>query len=161
MEYTKEVLEIGGATVDELEDKLKTAQIKVHPVVKGMIQSAEFFVETERKKNMLAVVPASSLPKATGMTTEMFLEHVAEKMNLKLCPPEVAIWYRLQHLDQPALGRMGYELIASPELTDGYGLSNYFTIESHDNGLALGDYGNIGAGNLYHPQSIVFLIPEK
>jgi len=97
---TKEIIQSGGRTTEQLETDLEQADIKIPDNVKFMLHSPDFSTSKESGSETLITLTVADL-KITGQTTLENIYKRAEELGLELCPAEVGPSYRLQYLDQP------------------------------------------------------------
>jgi hypothetical protein len=98
----KEIFEIGGKSVKELEQELiKQGEIDVYPYVEDMLHSKDFTTlpNPERLETVILRVYDLGLP-VEDLTTDRIYAR-AKELGLELVPAEAGIHYRLKYTDQP------------------------------------------------------------
>ncbi len=93
-------IELGGATLQELQDQLKQAKINVGAYAEDMLKSKDFTTLKKPESAKFVRLTVKDLGFPQGATTDQIYQR-AEELGLELCPPEVGPRYRLAYTDQP------------------------------------------------------------
>lgn len=144
---TRQTLEIGGQTTEELEHGLERAGFKISDYARSMLKSKEFTTEKQKEQNNLVRLTVDALfnDGRVHTTDEVFSK--AKDFGLELCPAEVGPHLRLNYKDQP-LDEWLY--VAMKQITDSDGSPYVFCVGRGDGGSWLG-YGWVGPGSGWYP----------
>lgn len=149
---SRESLNIGGKSVDQLENELKQNNINISSYAKEIMKKPEFTTLKSTENFDLIYLRVSDLGFTTYMPTTDQIYKTAKQFGLELCPPEVGPELRLKYKDQP-LGE--YKEIAIKQIG---GPLSIFEIGHDDNGLLLSAYWTFSASHWYIDKRLFFIL---
>lgn len=153
-----ETLKLGTslATADEFRGALKRAGFKISDWATDILGKPAFKVATEETEVDLVVVSVAGLGFASGATREDIYNR-AQKLGLKLCPPEVGPQLRLQYHDQL---ESEWLFVAMEPIADSDGYSSVFRVERRGDGLWLDSYDGRSESFWHDRNRWVFVRPK-
>lgn len=145
---TRQSLEIGGQTKDQLEAALERAGFNVSDYARSMMKSQDFTTERQKEQTDLVRLTVDALfnDGRTHTTDEVFSR--AKEFGLELCPAEVGPHLRLSYKDQP-LDEWIY--VAMKQISGSGGYPYVFNVERDDGGSWL-SYGWARPDNEWNPE---------
>lgn len=148
-------IEIGGSDKEELLRKLDKADVKLNEYAKILFEHKDFSPSMEIEKVTLIKVNLKDLELSESCSYDDF-ETQAQKLGLRLCPLELAVYLRLEFMDQakgPYLKIASERLERSDEFPKGLYLRNV------DNSLWLRGYRADGFEGW--PDNYAFIFIDK
>ncbi len=89
---------VGGCSKDDLLKKLEENKISINEFALNIISNKKFKTSTVRRKLQTAEISVRNLGFPNGATTSEIYQK-AKDCGLNLCPHELALHMRLQHID--------------------------------------------------------------
>ncbi len=131
-----ESLTIGGKSVKELQEEMRSENINISGYVRDMLESPDFVTQQNKEDIDLVRLKVGDLGLGGSPTTDQLYEK-AKELGLDLCPAEVGPQMRLTYKDQPLYE---YFNIGMKQIADSDGCPDVFTLDHGDDGLWLSDY---------------------
>jgi hypothetical protein len=134
---TRQSLEIGGQTNEQLEQALERAGFKISDCARHMMKSKDFTTQKKKEQNDLVRLTVDALFNDGKVHTTDEIYAKAEDFGLELCPAEVGPHLRLTYTDKP-LGEWFY--IAMKQIADPDGNPSIFSVARSEGGSWLNYY---------------------
>ena len=128
---TRQTLEIGGQTKEQLEAALERAGFKISDYARHMMRSEDFETAKQKEQNNLVRLTVDALFNDGRTHTIAEIYKKAEEFGLELCPAEVGPHLRLHYQEQP-LGE--WLSIAMKTIADPDGDPFVFNVARHEDG---------------------------
>ncbi|MFF3024493.1 helicase [Gottfriedia sp. NPDC057948] len=98
--YITRIVEIGGHTKSQLNEKLQQASISINEYGEMLLKDDHFTVSNTKYSLQTVELTVGNLGFLEGATTPQIYQK-AKELNLELCPLELGPYIRLSYLDQP------------------------------------------------------------
>lgn len=151
-----EAIEIGGKSVDQLEQEIEQANIRISEFTKGMLHSKDFTILPNPKMLDTVRLRVADLGLPGNPTTDQVYQR-ANDLGLDRVPAETGVRYRLKYTNQPLYEwlNMGMKQIIDPRVDP-----RVFALYRDEAGLHL-DYEFANPGNGWHPEAELMFTLRK